>query len=58
MTTDKSRDAAAFLCARFVSRTDIKNIYLSHVIQWACDVSMEIPVQNHLPVRTVCLIDS
>lgn len=40
MTTDKSRDAAAFLCARFVSRTDIKNIYLSHVIQWACEVSI------------------
>lgn len=38
MTTDKSRDAAAFLCARFVTRTDIKHVYLDHVIQWACDV--------------------
>ncbi|XP_065214517.1 tubulin-specific chaperone D isoform X2 [Planococcus citri] len=37
MTTDKSRDAAAFLCAKFVSRTDIKNIYLSHIIQWTCN---------------------
>lgn len=41
MTTDKSRDAAAFLAARFVTRTDIKNIYLNDIVQWACDVRIQ-----------------
>lgn len=39
IVSDKCRDAAAYLSARFLTRYDVKEKYLSYFFKWACDLS-------------------
>ncbi|XP_017771538.1 PREDICTED: tubulin-specific chaperone D [Nicrophorus vespilloides] len=38
---DKCRDAAAYLISKYLTRTDVKEQYLSSFLNWACELSVE-----------------
>lgn len=41
LVTDKCRDVAAFLVSRFLTRIDVKELYMSSFFTWACELSVQ-----------------